>query len=142
MLPWTSLSSRALPIAAVLVVLAACGGGEETSAPLYEKVAVERRSITVAVEAAGAIEPVTTVELKSKASGEVLAISAETGDRIEQAALLVRIDPRTARNRLDQSEADLQAARARLAIATAQQERAETLLEQGILSSLITKRMH
>lgn len=134
MLPWTSLSSRALPIAAVLVVLAACGGGEETSAPLYEKVAVERRSITVAVEAAGAIEPVTTVELKSKASGEVLAISAETGDRIEQAALLVRIDPRTARNRLDQSEADLKAARARLAIATAQQQRAETLLAQGILS--------
>ncbi|MFZ9060959.1 MAG: hypothetical protein ACO218_07015, partial [Steroidobacteraceae bacterium] len=70
---WTSLSSRALPMVALLTILAACSGEEEASAPLYEKVAVEKRSITVAVEAAGTIEPVTTVELKSKASGEVLA---------------------------------------------------------------------
>ena len=113
---------------------AGCKQAEEPTSALYESVPVERRSIVVAVEAAGTIEPVTTVELKSKASGEVLDITAETGDEVEQGALLVKIDPRTARNRLNQTQADLTAARARLSIASAQQERAETLLQQGILS--------
>jgi len=120
--------------AAALCVLVACKPAEEPTSALYESVPVERRSIVVAVEAAGTIEPVTTVELKSKASGEVLDITAETGDEVEQGALLVKIDPRTARNRLNQTQADLTAARARLSIAKAQQERAETLLQQGILS--------
>ena len=119
---------------AALWLLAGCKQAEESSSALYESVPVERRSIVVAVEAAGTIEPITTVELKSKASGEVLDITAETGDEVEQGALLVKIDPRTARNRLNQTQADLTAARARLSIAKAQQERAETLLQQGILS--------
>ena len=84
-------------------LLVACEPGGEATTPLYESVPVERRNIVVAVEAAGTIEPISTVELKSKASGEVLDISAETGDEVGQGALLVRIDPRTARNRLDQS---------------------------------------
>lgn len=124
----------AIVAAALLVAAAGCKPGGQATTPLYETVAVQRRSIVVAVEAAGTIEPVTTVELKSKASGEILEITAETGDEVARSALLVRIDPRTARNRLNQSQADLTAARARLSIARAQQERAATLLEQGLLS--------
>jgi len=126
--------STAGAAALALCLVAGCKQAEESSSALYESVPVERRSIVVAVEAAGTIEPITTVELKSKASGEVLDITAETGDEVEQGALLVKIDPRTARNRLNQTQADLTAARARLSIAKAQQERAETLLQQGILS--------
>jgi HlyD family secretion protein len=118
----------------LLAALAGCKPGGEATTPLYETVAVERRSIVVAVEAAGTVEPVTTVELKSKASGEILKITAETGDEVARGALLVSIDPRTARNRLNQTQADLTAARARLSIARAQQERAATLLDQGLLS--------
>ncbi len=114
--------------------LAGCGSGGSDTAPLYESAAVERRDIVVSVEASGVVEPVATVELKSKASGEILEITAETGDEVAEHALLVKIDPRTARNRLAQSKADLEAARARLSIARAQQERAETLLGQGLLS--------
>jgi len=116
-------------------MLAGCGPGGEETAPLYESATVERRDVVVSVEASGVVEPVATVELKSKASGEILEITAETGDEVAEHALLVRIDPRTARNRLAQSKADLEAARARLSIARAQQERARTLLEQGLLSN-------
>ena len=130
----TRLRAGLLGPALLGALLAACKPGGEATAPLYESVPVERRNIVVAVEAAGTIEPITTVELKSKASGEVLDITAETGDEVGQGALLVKIDPRTARNRLDQSQADLTAARARLSIAKAQQERAEILLDQGLLS--------
>lgn len=118
----------------LMLAAAGCTKSGEATAPLYDTVKVERRAIVVAVEAAGTIEPVTTVELKSKASGEILDMKAETGDEVAQGTLLVRIDPRTARNRLSQSEADLTAARARLSIAAAQQERAARLLEQGLLS--------
>ena len=103
----------------LMLTAAGCTKSGEATAPLYDTVKVERRAIVVAVEAAGTIEPVTTVELKSKASGEILDMKAETGDEVAQGTLLVRIDPRTARNRLSQSEADLTAARARLSIAAA-----------------------
>jgi HlyD family secretion protein len=116
------------------LLLAACGGQEPPAASLYETATVDRRDLAVTVEAAGTLEPVSTVELKSKASGEILEVTAETGDVVEEGALLVRIDPRTARNRVAQTEADLESARARLSIAKAQQERAVTLREQGVLS--------
>ncbi len=116
------------------MALTACEPAGDDTAPLYDSATVERRNLVVAVEAAGTIEPITTVELKSKASGEILQMMAETGDEVRQGALLVRIDPRTARNRLAQAEADLVAARSRLAIARAQNKRAATLVEQGVLS--------
>jgi HlyD family secretion protein len=128
------LKLRDLLILPAFLAFAGCGGGEESTATVYDTVAVERRDIAVAVEAAGTLEPVATVELKSKASGEVLEITAETGDVVKEGDLLVRIDPRTARNRLAQSEADLESARARLSIARAQQERAAVLRDQGVLS--------
>ena len=50
----------------------------------YETAAVERQALSVVVEASGVIEPVSRVEVKSKASGEILKLGAEIGP--EQAA--------------------------------------------------------
>ena len=113
-----------------LLLLAACGEAEVT-APVYESAAVERRTIEVSVSSAGVVEPLATVEVKSKASGEVLDLRVETGDFVEQGALMVHIDPRTVRNRLDQSEAELKAALSRQTISQSQMKRAEALVEQG-----------
>ncbi len=98
---------------------------------LYESAGVERRSIEVSVDSSGVVEPLATVEVKSKASGEVLELLIEVGDYVEQSELLVRIDPRTVRNRLAQAEAELKAARSRRTISVSQMERAESLLNQG-----------
>ena len=101
------------------------------SAPLpateYELATAERGPLALIVEAAGVIEPLSTVELKSKASGEILEIGADTGDTVKRGALLVRIDPRTPRNRLAQAEAQLNAAQAERST-TGQLERGKTLL--------------
>ena len=75
------------------------------------RVPVERRDIIVNAQAAGAIQPDTTVEVKSKASGEVLQLNAETGQLVKRGALLVHIDPRNARNALAQAQANLDVAR-------------------------------
>ena len=112
---------------AALPLLAACQP-QGPAAPQYETAAVERRSISVVVEAAGVIEPVSAVEVKSKASGEILEIGADIGDTVEKGFLLVRVDPRTPRNRMAQSAAELNAARARLTTAQAQLERGQSLL--------------
>lgn len=128
--------------AAVTVLLVAAGGlwtlrrasQGEASEPAYPVVQVERRDIEVVAEAAGLVEPVRVVEVKSNASGEVLAVSAETGDRVERGALLAEIDPRDVQSSLDQAEADLESARVRLRTAEAERARAERLRQDGVLS--------
>lgn len=113
-----------------VVIMAACAE-EQNTAPIYSSAAVERASISVSVSSSGVVEPLATVEVKSKASGEVLELFVETGDYVEEGALLVHIDPRTVRNRLAQAEASLKAARSRRQISITQMERAERLIKQG-----------
>lgn len=115
----------------VLLVLAACQKKE--TAPLYEEVAVERRTIQVSASASGAIEPVRAIDVKSKASGEILALPVDTGDDVKSGQLLASIDPRIPHNDLAQTQADLQVANATLKNATLKLARADTLVaNQGI----------
>lgn len=104
---------------------------EQSSAPAYSSEAVERHSISVSVGSSGVVEPLATVQVKSKASGEVLELLVETGDVVEEGALLVRIDPRIVRNRFAQAEAELKAAQSRRQISISQMQRAERLVKQG-----------
>lgn len=115
---------------AVLALVAACGQ-EEATAPLYGTAMAERGDIRVIVGSAGVVEPLAAVEVKSKASGEVLELLVETGDHVSAGDLMVRIDPRTVRNRLNQAEAELKAAQSRRTISASQMRRAESLVAQG-----------
>jgi HlyD family secretion protein len=118
-----------------VVALAGCEQAAEVVAPaVYDSAEVETRSIQVTVDAAGVVEPESTVEVKSKASGEVLAVHAETGDIVEAGSLLVEIDKRTPRNRLSETEAALMAAQARRKIAQTQMERAASLFKTQTLT--------
>ena len=121
----------------VLAIALLAGGCAEEPAPepqAYDQAPVELRDIRVFVEAAGAVEPLRTVELKSKASGEILEINAENGDRVERSTLLVRIDERIPTNNLAQAEAALKAAESRQSIAKLQMERAEMLVADNTIT--------
>jgi HlyD family secretion protein len=96
---------------------------------MYEAVAVQRRTLVVSASASGAIEPVLTVDVKSKASGEIIGMNVQTGDDVKADQLLASIDPRIPRNSLAQADANLEVARAQLANATAQLARSDTLLK-------------
>jgi HlyD family secretion protein len=89
---------------AVLPLTVACE--EEVVESVYRLVPVSERNISVSVSAAGSIEPVRTVEVKSKASGEIYQMRVETGDYVQQGNLLVQIDPRVPQATLRQAEAD------------------------------------
>jgi HlyD family secretion protein len=117
-----------------LLCLAAICCREEPPPPSYRAVAVERRNIVVSAEAAGTVEPDVAVEVKSKASGEILEIGVDTGDRVTRGTLIVRIDQRQPRNTLAQAEAELEVARARLANAQAQMRRSENLFKAESVS--------
>jgi HlyD family secretion protein len=111
--------------AALAALLFGCGGARE--AVEYREVKVERRDIQISAEAAGVIEPEVTVEVKSKASGEILEAPIEIGQQVARGTLLVRVDQRQPRNTLAQAQAELEVAQASLKIATTQRARAEKL---------------
>ena len=117
---------RAWILVPLALALSACERPAESIAPIYDSAVVETGDIEISVEASGVVEPEKTVEVKSKASGEILAVHAETGDRVEAGTLLVEVDKRTPRNRLAEVEASLQAAKARRTIAETQMKRSAT----------------
>jgi HlyD family secretion protein len=119
-----------------LILAAACK--EETPPVTYQAVPVERRDIVVSAQASGAVQPDTTVEVKSKASGEILDLAVETGQGVKRGDLMVRVDPRIPRNAVAQAQADLEVAQARLGNANSQKRRADELFK----SQSITQQEH
>ncbi len=116
----------------LLAVALACK--DKPKPVVYQAVPVERRTIVVSARATGVIQPDTVVEVKSKASGEILDMRVETGQNVSRGTLLVRVDQRTPRNRLNQTQADLEVAQARLVNAEAQRKRADELFKSQSIS--------
>lgn len=114
-------------VAVAVVAFQFLRNGEEAAAPVYQVVAVTTRDIVVSASAAGAVEPITTVEVKSKASGEIFETRVETGDVVTAGDLLIRVDPRVPAATLRQAEADLRLAQAQLENAQSKLRRAEEL---------------
>lgn len=118
-----------------LLAVAACNGADPVEeAPGLTTMPALRDDLRLVAEATGLMEPVRTVEVKSKASGEILRLHVDTGDELEPGALLAEIDPRDVRNDFNQTEADLNVAQARVEISTAQLERSRLLLEAGVIT--------
>jgi len=115
-------------LAGALLAGLAVGCKKAPTAPVYETIPVERRDIIVSARATGTIQADTTVEVKTRASGEVLQLKVETGQVVRRGALLMQIDPRLSRNAVAQAEASLQAARVQLRNAEIQKRRSDSLL--------------
>jgi len=124
--------SRCFAVAALAVLALACEKAE--TAPLYEKVPVERRDVVVTVISQGVIRPTLLFSVKSKAWGEIVAQPVATGDEVRKGQLLTTIDPRLPQNNLTQAQASVDKARAQLTNATAQLGRSEALYKSGSLA--------
>ncbi len=122
--------------AAVLApIVVACGAGDVDEVPSLQIATVVLGDLMITAEATGNVEPIRTVEVKSKASGEVVRLHVDVGDEVEPGALLAEVDPRDVQNAFDQAEADLVVAQARLEISQAQLDRSEELLQSGVISA-------
>jgi HlyD family secretion protein len=125
-----------LSFIALTFILASCGSSDTSSeeTTFYKKESVSPKKLEVSIEASGVIEAISSVEIKSKASGEVLYLGAEVGDFVEKGSMLGQIDQRTPKNILDQAKSDLEASKVRLANAKSQSERGEELHLKGSIS--------
>ena len=86
---------------------------------------VEKNDLAKSVVATGKVEPITKVEVKSKASGIVKKLLVEYGDRVKKGQLLAQLDKEEILAQVEQSKAALQAAEANLKGAEADYERAK-----------------
>jgi HlyD family secretion protein len=110
-----------------------CRAGEAEEQTFTPEIAkAEQRTLDIRAEAAGLVEPIATVEIKSKASGEVLRVHVESGQEVTRGTLLAEIEPRDVQNSFSQSEADLGVAEARAKTADAQYTRVQELRRANV----------
>ena len=119
-----------------IFLISSCGSGNDSKdvAQYYKKQQTQTQQLELSIEASGIIEAISSVEIKSKASGEILFLGAEVGDFVNKGSVLGQIDQRTPKNILDQSKSDLEAAKVRLSNAESQYERGKELHEKGSIS--------
>ena len=75
---------------------------------------VERGDIAVTIDATGTIKPLNIVEVSSKASGKILELRVDAGDYVEKDEIIAVIETTYVQISLEQAEADLRSAQARL----------------------------
>ena len=98
-----------------LILIVSCGGGkEEEEFKFYALKEATSQQLELTVEASGTVEAISSIEIKSKASGQILFLGAEIGDFVDAGVVLARIDQRTPTNTLAQANADLEVAKVRL----------------------------
>jgi HlyD family secretion protein len=128
------LAGIALAVVAVVFVMRArARKGANLGALATET--VSRQNITVTIEATGTVEPIDLVEVKSKASGQILKMPVQVGSVVKQGDLLVQIDQVTVQNQYDQAYAALRAAQAKADISKSQKKRADDLFAQGVITA-------
>jgi HlyD family secretion protein len=130
------VSPRRLSLAfiAALGLVAACG--KKTEQPLkISTAAVERRTIIVQAEATGIIEPINVVEVKSRASGQIIEMPVETGSLVNPGSLIVQLDTRDVQNQFDQAKADLESSTASLTVAEQNKKRSDELFRGQIITA-------
>jgi len=125
---------RIILIVVILVVLIGAGLGvyaalrPNTQIDPSKLATVERGDIARAVVATGKIQPLATVEVKSKASGIVKKIYLDYGDTVKAGQVLVELDR-------EQLEANVREARATLQAAQAAEEAAEATYQRNLVDA-------
>jgi HlyD family secretion protein len=86
---------------------------------------VEQGDLAKSVVATGKVQPITKVEVKSKASGIVKKLLVDAGDRVKQGQVLAELDKEELQAQVRGDEAQLAAAEANLRAAEADVERSK-----------------
>ncbi len=126
---------RSAFLLAAAMGVAGCKGKKADPASAIQTAVISRQDIVVDVQATGVIQPINAVQVKSKASGQVMHLHVVTGAQVKPNDLLVEIDPRDAKSRYDQAVAALQAAQASVTVTKAQLDRSQSLAKEGVITA-------
>ena len=113
----------AVVLVAVGGLIAAARGGTKIDPSKLAK--VERGDLAKSVVATGKVEPITKVEIKSKASGIVKKLLVDAGDRVKRGQVLAELDKEEIEAHVAQAKAQEEAAEASLRATEADMERAK-----------------
>jgi len=136
-------AARKLPMRGLLILAAILAVGTLVTLKVVHKkkttvtvptVPVERQDIVVTVEADGTIEPINVVDVRSKASGQIVQMPVDIGSVVKQGQLLVQIDPRDVRNQYNQTLAALKAAQVQDAVSEADKKRSDDLHTERVVT--------
>jgi HlyD family secretion protein len=127
------LFRKTLLVAAAFSALA-CGKKKNQTLTIPVE-AVKRQTIVVTAEATGTVEPINVIEVKSKSSGQIVAMPVEIGSFVKAGDLLVQLDTRDTRNAYAQAKADLDAANINLRVQKTARDRAAELFKERIITS-------
>ncbi len=123
-----------LAIAASVVTIAACENkkAEVVALPTTE---VIRGDIAVRVQATGTVEPISPVDIKSRAEGQVTELPVEVGSVVKKDQEIVKIDPRNVQNEFDQAVADDVVSFTTLQTTQKQQHREDSLFARHVITA-------
>ena len=128
---------------AVVAVLAGVGilkgRGEKATNVTVEKSV--RKTITQVVSATGRIQPEVEVKISAEVPGEIIDLPVVEGQRVQKGDLLVRLKPDFYKAQVEQQEAAVASATARVVLNEAQAEKAgfdfeqvDALFKKGLIS--------
>jgi HlyD family secretion protein len=92
---------------------------------------VKARDLESIVAASGKIQPKRLVQISADTPGRVVNLAVNEGDRIKKGQLLLQIDPKSLRTRVDSNTASLGAAQASLGAAQASIEQIKQSIESA-----------
>src|SRR5580765_1929443 len=117
------LSAFAIIMVIVVGLVAATRGSTKIDPSKLAK--VERGDLAKSAVATGKIEPITKVEVKSKASGIVQKLLVDYGEKVKKDQVLAELDKEEILAQVNQQKASLQAAEAAARAADADMQRAK-----------------
>src|SRR5271167_2746824 len=119
---WSSIAAVVLILVVAGALIASSSGTKIDPSKLAK---VEKGDLAKSVVATGKIEPITKVEVKSKASGIVKKLYVDYGDKVKKGQVLAELDRDEIQARVDQARAQLEASTASLNGTRADLERAK-----------------
>lgn len=105
--------------------------GGQTGTFSIETAAVEAGDVARIVSASGAVRALTTVEVGSQVSGQIIELNADYNSDVKANDIIARIDPQTFETRVESAKADVLSAEANIAVQNATIESAEATLAQA-----------
>src|SRR3954469_12293198 len=87
---------------------------KKAAGPTVTVESVKTRDLEAIVSASGKIQPKRLVNISADASGRVVDLAVNEGDRVTKGQFLLQIDPKSLRTRVDSGTASVQAAESSL----------------------------
>jgi HlyD family secretion protein len=132
---------KSAPFIAILVLMTIVAGvwayqtwHKPDDSQRYRTQTLSRGDLSQSVTATGTLNPVRVVSVGTQVSGIVKKLYVDFNDEVKQGQILLELDPDLLNAKLQQSQASLNSAKAKLSLAQSKTERLRGLFKQGYLS--------